>query len=134
MYCRYCGAHIEDTARFCSACGHETVAETVKKPVNPDSARDEAKSRLANQILTWGILSLAFSCTFIFSLLGFIFSFVAKSKVNKYVRQFGQVEYRSRVGRDLSTAGFIVGLILTIFASMYLFVIFAYVWVFLFGL
>ncbi len=132
MYCRYCGAQIEDTARFCSACGQEQMR--AQEDIKFSSDFEAAKDQLSSQILTWGILSLAFSCTFIFSLIGFIFSFVAKSKVKMYVRQFGQVEYRSRVGRDLSTAGFIVGLILTILASMYLFVIIAYVWVFLFGL
>lgn len=87
-------------------------------------ATEEKKNDLAGSTLKWGILSLAFSTTFFLSLLGFIFSFVAKARAREYVRLFGEVEGRSRVGRDLGTAGFIVGLILTIFSALYFLLIF----------
>ena len=123
MYCKNCGAQIDDNARFCSVCGHEQVTDNVKEPIELSPAIMDAKDRLANQILTWGILSIAFATTFWLSLLGFIFSFVAKSKVRMYECNFGPVSYRSKVGRDLAKAGFIVGLIFTIFCAIYLFII-----------
>ena len=123
MYCKNCGAQINDNARFCSACGYEQVADNVKEPIDLSPALADAKDRLANQILTWGILSLAFATTFWLSLLGFIFSFVAKSKVGLYERNFGPVSYRSKVGRDLAKAGFIVGLIFTILSAIYFFIV-----------
>lgn len=77
------------------------------------------KSDLAGSILTWGILSLAFSCTSLLSLLGFIFSFTVKSRVGEYLRLYGPLEGRASVGRGLGKAGFIVGLIMTIFWVLY---------------
>lgn len=74
---------------------------------------DSQKSSLSTAILVWGILSLAFSVTSL-SLLGFIFSFVAKSKVKRYLTLYGEPEGRANVGRGLAKAGFIVGLIMTI--------------------
>lgn len=118
---------MDDSARFCSACGHDHATEapeTVKEPLNVDPAYQEAKDRLSNQILTWGILSIAFASTFYFSLIGFIFSFVTKSKVMQYTTHIGPVSYKSKVGRDLGKAGFIVGLILTIICTLYLFILF----------
>lgn len=132
MYCKNCGAKIDDNARFCSDCGHEQIR--VQEDINFSSDFEAAKDQLSSQILTWGILSLAFSCTFILSLLGLIFSFVAKGKVKTYVRQFGPVEYRSRVGRDLSTAGLIVGLILSILCALYLFALLMIIVAAMFGM
>ena len=81
-------------------------------------ATEEKKNDLAGSTLKWGILSLAFSTTCL-CLLGFIFSFIAKAKAREYVNYFGQVEGRARVGRDLGTAGFIVGLVMTILVVFY---------------
>jgi uncharacterized membrane protein YvbJ len=108
MICKNCGAQMDDNAIFCSACGHEYIHEPVKEPTNIDTAYQAAKDRLSNQILTWGILSIAFASTFYFSLIGFIFSFVTKSKVKQYTTHIGPVSYKSKVGRDLGKAGFIV--------------------------
>jgi uncharacterized membrane protein YvbJ len=124
MICKNCGAQMDDSAIFCSACGHEYVHEPVKEPTNIDTAYQAAKDRLSNQILTWGILSIAFASTFYFSLIGLIFSFVTKSKVKQYTTHIGPVSYKSKVGRDLGKAGFIVGLILTIIYALYLFILF----------
>ena len=119
MICKNCGAQMDDNAIFCSACGHEYVHEPVKEPTNIDTAYQAAKDRLSNQILTWGILSIAFASTFWLSLIGLIFSFVTKSKVKQYTTHIGPVSYKSKVGRDLGKAGFIVGLIFTILSALY---------------
>lgn len=135
MYCKNCNNQLNDNPRFCPFCGQEQEAPASEgAPVAPEQtdlygssyeqATEEKKDELAGATLKWGILSLAFSTTFFLSLLGFIFSFVAKAKAREYVRLFGEVEGRSRVGRDLGTAGFIVGLILTILSALYWLLIF----------
>lgn len=126
MFCKNCGAQMEDNARFCSACGHEHSPESpenVKEPINLDPTFEEAKRRAANQILTWGIVSIAMVNTCWLALLGFIFSFVVKSKVKTYERFFGPVSHQAKVGRDLGKAGFIAGLILSILVTIYFFFI-----------
>lgn len=86
----------------------------------PDPRR---KDSLAGQVLTWGILSLAFAGSGCLALLGFIFSFTAKRKANEYLRTFGALEGRARVGHILGRVGFGVGLGMTIFWGVYVTII-----------
>jgi hypothetical protein len=72
---------------------------------------------MAGQTLKWGILSLAFAASGCLSLLGFIFSFIAKSKALAYERTFGVPEGKARVGRILGKVGFGVGLGMTIYMA-----------------
>ena len=65
--------------------------------------------------LKWGIISLVFAATGCLSLLGFIFSFIAKSKALAYERTFGVLEGKARVGRILGKVGFGVGLAYTLY-------------------
>ena len=68
------------------------------------------KSSRATSAMVWGILSLAMTIALSEPLLGFIFSFIAKAQARKYRNQFGQLEGGARLGHDLGTAGFFVGL------------------------
>lgn len=71
-------------------------------------------------VLVWGIIGLAFSCSFYLSFLGIIFSAIGKSKANTY---FTYCEYskQAKIGNNLAKAGLIVGIIFT--ALFLLFVI-----------
>lgn len=115
MFCSNCGRLLEDGEKYCPICGtlnEEPAAAASEGFAQPN---EQIKEGLAKKTLTWGILSLAFSLTGCLSLLGFIFSFVAKSKANEYARYFGEVEGRARVGRILGKVGFGVGLGMTIY-------------------
>lgn len=130
MICKNCGTPMNDDQRFCPSCGQfQNVAPVQPNPttyhapmgMQPDAASEAKKNSLAGSILTWGILSLVFSDTFFLSLLGFIFSFKVNSLVNEYEQMFGPTTGRARLGKIFGIVGKILGLILTILATLYFF-------------
>lgn len=140
MYCKNCNNQLTDNPRYCPYCGQEQ--EAYRSDTSRDFAQDsfsqsswdrsgdKRREDLANTILTWGVLSLSFTVLGVFSLLGFIFSFFAKSKAKEYIRLFGEIDGRARVGRDLGIAGFIVGLVMIVFqvlsALLFLIILFGF--------
>ena len=123
MFCKNCGRQLDEGETLCPACGTlnsgETSANTSATIEYGAPAADESlKNEKAGQALKWGILSLAFSASGCLSLLGFIFSFVAKSKALDYERSFGQLEGRAKVGRILGKVGFGLGLGMTIYVGL----------------
>ena len=88
------------------------VYETpVVQPKQPDSP-------LSKSILVFGILGVAFACTFYFSFLGIIFSAIAKGKVKKYIAEGYMLSGKSKVGNILATVGLILGIVLTVIAVL----------------
>jgi hypothetical protein len=129
MFCKNCGRQLDENENVCPVCGTvnggETSAATptIEYGFNAvNEANEQLKNSMASQALTWGILSLAFSASGCLSLLGFIFSFIAKSKALAYERTFGVLEGKARVGRILGKVGFGVGLGLTIYMGIVFFV------------
>ena len=112
MFCTKCGRELADTETYCPYCGQIFSHLDGSPYFVPD---DTVKDQMAGQVLTWGILSLAFSASGCLSLLGFIFSFIAKSKALAYEQTFGVLEGKARVGRILGKVGFGLGLGLTIY-------------------
>lgn len=126
MYCRNCGAHVEDDAAFCSACGtaqHKAEhAYTYTEPTpNTDS---KGKDSAATEVLIWGGLGLFFALNL--PLLGLIFSCIAKRKVAEYEELYGEAKDLADIGKGLGIAGFIVGLVLTILSALSLLSIFSF--------
>ena len=124
MFCKNCGRQLDENENVCPVCGTvnggETAAaaSTLEYGYNAvNEANEQLKSGMAGQALTWGILSLAFSASGCLSLLGFIFSFIAKSKALAYERTFGILEGKAKVGRILGKVGFGVGLGMTIYMA-----------------
>ena len=62
-------------------------------------------------VLTFGILGLAFSCTFI---LGLIFSIIGKKKAAAYAAAHGQLEGAAKVGSILAKVGFIISIVVLV--------------------
>ena len=62
-------------------------------------------------------MSLIFSGTVCLSLLGFIFSFIAKGKASSYETVFGEISGRAKAGRILGKIGFGLGLGMTIYIA-----------------
>ena len=121
MFCTNCGSQINDNLRFCPNCGaivsgekqNVTAASTYVGPMgNP------------TPVLVWGILGLAFSCAFFTSVLVIIFSCIGLRKANDYI-SFTQGAYskQATIGRNLSKAGLIVGIIMTVLLVIYICVI-----------
>lgn len=121
MFCKKCGRQLEEGESYCPICGTVNNPEVSQNPSNPfyGEPDDQVKNDMAGQVLKWGILSLAFGVSGCLSLLGFIFSFTARRKAREYVRLFGQLEGRARVGNILGWVGFGTGLGYTIFFGIY---------------
>lgn len=101
--CAKCNAPLEANQKFCTVCG-----APVEKAENPE------ENKLAAQALTFGILGLAFSLSFWLSVLGIVFSSVARVKKNKYLKLAGRYkDARAGVGNGLSIGGLVAGIVFT---------------------
>lgn len=92
--------------------------QPVPQPVAPDFVTPQQQAE-ANSVLIWGILGLAFACTFWLSFLGIIFSAIDRGKVKDYLYRYGVLYGKAKVGNILSRIGLPVGIVLTAFAVIY---------------
>ena len=128
MFCKNCGRQLDEGETLCPACGtvnatEATATESVSYEYSAvDTANQLLKDEMAGQTLKWGIISLAFAVSGCLSLLGFIFSFIAKSRARAYEQTFGVLEGKAKVGRILGKVGFGVGLGMTIYMGFAVFV------------
>ena len=120
MYCQNCGSQVNENSRFCPNCGQLVQGERQEVSV---ASTYEGPMGNPTPVLVWGILGLAFSCTFVASFLGIIFSIVGLNKAKNYFNFCGEGSKQARIGRNLSKAGLIVGIILTVLFVIYLVVI-----------
>ena len=116
MFCTKCGRELSDAETYCPYCGQIFANLDGTPYFVPD---DTVKDQMAGNVLTWGILSLAFAVSGCLALLGFIFSFTARKKAKEYARLCGELEGRARVGNILGWVGFGVGLGYTAFWVLY---------------
>ena len=128
MFCNKCGANIPDDSAFCPNCGATVVtvpaqsdpyrvtpkADPYVKPVDPRE-REASKS-----VLTFGIIALAFTCTFWLSFVGIIFAFIARSKVKAYESEFGPATGKTKVGKIFSRVSVPLSIVLTVCAVLYI--------------
>lgn len=70
---------------------------------------------LSTPILIFGILGIAFGCSFYLSFLGIIFSGIAKGKVKQFLAAGGVLSGKAKVGNILAKVGMILGIVLTVF-------------------
>ena len=138
MFCKYCGNELPEQANFCTSCGKITeergddiVVEAVAPTATPDpdwaaleaerEARLEAeRDEMGGSILKLAILGLAFGISVWLSLLGIIFSAIARSKIKQYVSRFGETRGRASVGKGLSIAGLAVSITFTCFIALFI--------------
>lgn len=133
MYCKFCGNQIPDGALFCSACGKkqdvantqsQETAFTAEQPVPEvncvNVAYEERKSEQGGKILTFAILGMAFGISWVFSLLGLIFSIVSRAKLNSYRAKYGETEGRATVGKHLGLAALIVNIVMVSIFVLYI--------------
>ena len=123
MFCKYCGNDLNEGANFCTKCGkivsHDDIPTTSMTShsseafddVSYEVPQDPERSEKGGSILKFGILGLAFGCSFYISLLGLIFSIIARVKVKRYIQEYGDTEGKATVGKHLSVAGSIVSII-----------------------
>ncbi len=90
MYCKNCGAHVDDDVRFCPKCGNR-----LKGYAQPPAQSQSGE----NQTNTYAIVGLILA--FFIPIVGFILSIVGLSKAKEL----------GGSGSGLATAGIIVSLI-----------------------
>lgn len=134
MFCRNCGAQIPDDSIFCAACGAQTYGEPVndqqQNHYTPEqnAYNSEAENEsIASDALRYGIMGLAFSQSVFLSILGIIFSSIAKKKAAEYYRRTGKYGAKAGVGRGLGIGGLALGIFATVFFTIYVIVIAALV-------
>ena len=112
MYCRNCGAAVNENFRVCPQCGTPVHGEEQHLTTNSTYYGSLGNPTPA---LVWGILGLAFSLTFYLSFLGIIFSCIGIRKASNY-NEFTRSapSKKAKIGRRLSISGVIIGSIFTI--------------------
>ena len=120
MYCNKCGAQLAEGSNFCSNCGQPVQSmsrELIPAPPAAESAVVPAES--PTPVLVWGILGLAFAVSGPLSFLGIIFSCIGRGKAKEYIDQYGTSSKQATVGRNLSKAGLIAGIVVTVLVVLY---------------
>lgn len=117
MYCNNCGSPIPENSLYCPNCG-----QLVQNRSQDMTAASSYEGPLGNPtpVLVWGIIGLAFACSFFLSFLGIIFSCVGLNKARSYTDFCGTGSKQATIGRNLSKAGLIVGIILTVLCVLYI--------------
>lgn len=140
MFCKNCGASLADGANFCTQCGASvspasdvrTPDPEVKEPV-PDAPQPtapmytpedayatysvpEVPRNEADSILTWGIVGLV--CSFVFPIVGIVFSAIAMSKAKKCLNEYGYLPQQAKTGRTLGIIGLVISIVFTVLAIL----------------
>jgi hypothetical protein len=74
----------------------------------------------ASGVLTRGIVALCFSSSFFLSFVGIILSAVAMGRAKTFIRNYGPISKKVRIGKILATVGLFVGIAMTILFVLYL--------------
>lgn len=124
MNCTSCGAQINAGERYCSTCGAPAPVETTYAPAATVETTyvPAAPALSSTPILVFGILALAFACTFYFSFLGIIFGAIAGKKVSAFVAQGGELAGKAKVGKILGKIGLIIGIVMTAICVLVVFI------------
>ena len=103
------------------------TTEPTTNSVEHDSDAEE-RNKSAGKILTLGICSVLFSCSFWLAIVGWILGGICKNKVKEHEARFGPVSGKAKVGKCLGVGGTIGGIIMTILSficcAFYLFFFF----------
>lgn len=143
MFCPNCGTNVPEGANACPNCGTFLAAQPapeapvyqappVQEPVYQAPAQPAyqqpvyqaapaaAPAEASKSILVFGILAIAFACSFYLAFLGIVFGAITKSKVNAYLAQGYPLAGKAKVGRILGKVGLILGIVLTVILIIYI--------------
>lgn len=130
MFCMNCGASLPDGSAFCPNCGspaeqpqndnstaYQQPVSSVQYNSGAANQASEVQDSLAKSILVFGILSLALSQ---FGIVGLIFAIITKSKLGRYIPQYGSPTGKAKVGKILSTVGLIASIVYAVVWTVYI--------------
>ena len=121
MYCKNCGAQVEQNDKFCPACGSaQDVAEAVVTPevlLSPEAVekQEEEASRLLRKSITGAI----FTGTGLLALVGWIISAKVRRRVRAYKADYNELTGRALAANIISGIGLGFGIGFTIFFTLY---------------
>ena len=128
MFCKYCGNQLPEDAKFCPKCGKVTEEQANNyssyepEPIVFNDVKNDFVSKQkdedAGSILKFAILGLAFSVPV--SILGLIFTIIAKSKVKRFIYKYGDTEGRATVGKHLTIPVMISSIFFMVFWFIYI--------------
>jgi len=125
MNCPKCGQVIENGTARCPHCDQVIDVMLKKNAANADYCGPLGTSKPA---FVWGILACVFACLAVTSPLGIIFGCIGKKKANDFCNYTGSLYGRARVGRMLSQAGFVIGIVMTALGAIGLIVALCMAW------
>ena len=137
-FCMACGTSVESMGLKADAAPAQAQTQSAAQPVvqpayaQPQQAyaqpqpasyndrinSDVAASTDATPILALGIVALATSLSFYFSVAGIICGAIGLAKSNDFMRKYGALTGKANTGRHLSRAGLIVGIVMTSFFAL----------------
>ncbi len=124
MFCNQCGNEVPAGTSFCPNCG-APVEQAVQPPqyAQPQQPQpvyaqpmapvgDPQERELAKSNLVFGILAIAFACTYYLSFMGIIFGAISGSKAKLYAASY-PLTGKAKTGSILGKVGLILGIVLT---------------------
>ena len=141
MNCPNCGAPVDIDASLCANCGvvlnpgqgvngvYTTQQSAPAQQYGPAPAQtyhsqpavkkvDYQEHAAAKSCLVMGILGIAFSTSTYLAVVGIIFSIIGLARSGKYLKTYGRLTAKPRVGRILSIVGLALGIFCTVLISI----------------
>lgn len=140
MFCNQCGSDVPNGVGFCPNCGAPVEQPRqaqpqyqqpdpyqqpqYQQPVEPQyqqpvygqpvsSVGDPQERALAKTILVFGILAIAFACTYYVAFMGIVFGAITSGKVKQYIAMY-PLSGKAKTGSILGKVGLILGIVLTV--------------------
>ncbi len=116
MYCKNCGAPIDDDARFCASCGAAFYEDSQKSEMSvPEIEIPEGDQKQKSSDALWamifGIISIGLGWVGGYYIPGVILGFIGLRRAEDYVKKYGDTCTKVKIGHCLSKAGIIYGFV-----------------------
>lgn len=129
MYCKHCGAEIEEGCKYCRFCGMSVV--TLEKMTGDEhiDAIPDAEAEKAMRKRKAGTRAVAILGTFgaVFAapcaIAGFVMALIALIIAGRQKRKYGSVATAAKVGRVFAVIGLILSVISAVVTAFFIFVV-----------
>lgn len=126
MFCKKCGMEVNDEYKVCPRCG-TSVEDTQTIAGEAYNRTMQVCNQVVGQpnatnILVFGILALAFACSFYLSPAGIVFGILTKGRVKSFLAQGCTLSGKGKVGSILGKVGLILGIVLSVILIIYIIV------------